>query len=395
MLLSNLDEISEAYLHCLCDDKATESQTLEFKRELPTADERRELQKDVCALANADGGDLVYGIAEAAGAASKVMPLAAGSLDTARRRIAQALDAIEPRLQGLRIHPVQVVGGYVVVVRVPASFDGPHSYRVESAARKFVMRNGTDTTDMSFDQIRSAFDRTATLAERARGFIDERIAAIGRRQTWKPFRTGPICVVVMVPIAGLAGRMTVDIAALNNSYNRFMFEDWPSVSRTMNLDGLVVYPVINDGKGAIAYTQIYRNGAVAALRTGAAQAVDKPIIPSTVITRFYREAVTKAVHGVRAQGFTGPAVLRCAMVNVTGYQLGIGHDNNPSERNIADSDRDALILPDIWISAIEGIEADNEIDALLRPMMDVLWQAFDLERCLEFDLSGNWAPRTR
>ena len=61
MLLSNLDEISEAYLQGLCEDRATESQTLDFKRELPATDERRELQKDVCAFTNADGGDLVYG----------------------------------------------------------------------------------------------------------------------------------------------------------------------------------------------------------------------------------------------------------------------------------------------------------------------------------------------
>ena len=83
------------------------------------------------------------------------------------------------------------------------------------------------------------------------------------------------------------------------------------------------------------------------------------------------------------------------MVNVTGYQLGVGQDNNPWGRNVANSDRDSLILPDTWISAIEGIETDDEIDALLRPMLDVLWQAFDLERCLEFDLSGRWAGRIR
>jgi len=258
-----------------------------------------------------------------------------------------------------------------------------------------VMRNGTDTTDMSFDQIRSAFDRTATLAERARDFIDERINAIGQRRTWKPFTTGPICVVAIVPISGLAGRMTVDIAALNNSYNRFMFDDWSSVSRTMNLDGLVVYPVVSDGKGTIAYTQIYRNGAVMALRTGAAQAFDKPIIPSSTIATFYRDAVTKLVRGVQALGFTGPAVLRCAMVNVTGYQLGVGQSNDPWSLNAADSDRDSLILPETWIGSIEGIETDGVIDSMLRPAMDVLWQAFDLERCLDFDLSGKWAGRAR
>ena len=392
MLLPNLDGIAEAYLQGLCEDKTTESRTLEFKRELPSIDEKRELEKDLCALANADGGDLVYGIAEVAGAASKVMPLSAASLDATRRRIAQAIAGIEPRVQGVQVHPVPVAGGFVVVARVPASFDGPHSYRVEASARRFVMRNGTDTTDMSYDQIRSAFDRTATLAERARQFIDERFNAIGRLQTWRPFHTGPICVVALVPIAGLAGRVSVDIAALSNSYNRFMFDDWGSVSRTMNLDGLVVHPAGAESDGVVAYTQVYRNGAVVALRTGAG-AREKLIIPSTTVTTFYRDAVIKFLAASKALGFTGPAVLRCALVNVTGHKLGVGLTNEPWGLNIANPDRDLLVLPDTWVNAIEGIETSEQADALVLSMMDVLWQAFDLERCLEFDLSGNWAPR--
>jgi hypothetical protein len=395
VLLPNLDQINEAYLQGLCDDKTTESQTLEFKRELPATDEKRELQKDVCALANADGGDIVYGIAEVAGSASKVMPLPTAFLDAARRRIAQALNSIEPRLQGLRVHPVQVTDGFAVIARVPASFDGPHSYRVDSGARKFVMRNGTDTTDMNFDQIRTAFDRTATLAEQAREFIDKRFAAISQRQTWRPFVVGPICAVALVPIAGLAGRLSVDIAALNNSYSGFTFRDWSSVSRTMNLDGLVVYPVGNDGDGVLGYTQIYRNGAVVALRTGAALAFQKKIIPSSMVTGFYRDAIMKAIYGAKALGFTGPAVLKCAMVSVTGYQFGVGRSSDPRARAVAHPDRDSLVLPDTWVSAIEGIETSDQIDALTLPMMDMLWQAFDLERCLEFDVLGKWAPRTQ
>ena len=392
MLLPNLDHVSESYLQSLCDDKCPESQTLEFTLELPSTEKNQELMKDVCALANADGGDLVYGIAEVSGAASKVVPLTSASLDTAKRRIIQVLDNIEPRVQGLRVHPIEVSGGYIVIARVPASFDGPHSYRVESS-RRFVMRNGTSTTDMSFDQIRTAFDRTATLADRAHQFIDKRFNAISRGHTWKPFVTGPICVVALVPIAGLAGRISVDIAALNTSYEEYMFEDWTHVSKTMNLDGLVVYPN-SSADGALAYSQVYRNGAVEGLRTGAVPGSTPPRIPSTVITKFYRDAVDKFVRASRHRGFTGPAVLRCALLSTNGYALAVGQSNDPVGKNVAATDRNDLVLPDVWINAIEGIEKSEQVDAIVRPMMDVLWQAFDVKRCLEFDMAGNWAPRT-
>lgn len=395
MLLPRLDQIGEAYLLGLCDDATMESSTLEFKLELSGIEDKRELHKDLCSLANAAGGDIVVGIAQVAGAASIIMPLSAVSIDSVRRRIAQAIDQVEPRLQGIVVHPVEVAGGFVIVVRVPASFDGPHSYRVDntSGARKFVLRNGSDTTDMNFDQIRTAFDRTATLAERAREFIQQRFDAVARRQTWKPFLQGPIAAVALVPLPGLAGRGTVDIAAINTAYNQFMFPDWHSVNRVMNLDGLVVYMAVKEGDAIPAYTQIYRNGAIVGLRTAAAQVIDKPIIPSSTVTKFYRDAVFKFVRASVTLGFTGPAVLRCVLTNVSGYQLGVGETNDPWGKSLADTDRDLMMLPDIWIDAVEAIETAEQADVFVQPMMDVLWQAFDLERCLEYNLSGKWTPR--
>jgi hypothetical protein len=394
VLLQRLDDISEAYLQGLCSDGTMESQTLDFKLELSKADDKRELHKDLCAFANADGGDLVYGIAQDAGTAAKIVPVNTASVDALRRRIAQAVDGIEPRLQGVRVHEVSVPDGHVVIVRVPASFDGPHSFRVDGGARRFVLRNGTDTTEMNFDQIRTAFDRTASLAERARELIDQRFQAIAQRHTWKPFHPGTIASVALVPIAGLAGRNAVNIAAINNSYNRFMFPEWSSVSRTMNLDGLVVYPATPKEGQLLAYTQVYRNGTIVGLRTAAALATDRPLIPSTVVTAFYRDAAIKFIHASKALDFTGPAVLRCAMTNVAGYQFGIGAMGDPWAKTVADVDRDFLMLPDVWIDSLEAIETAADADALLLPILDVLWQAFDLERCEEYDLSGKWSPRT-
>ena len=129
-----------------------------------------------------------------------------------------------------------------------------------------------------------------------------------------------------------------------------------------------------------------------ALRTGAANS-PALIIPSTVVTSFYRDAITKAINGCKPLGFTGPAVLQCAMFNVNGYRFGIGQTLNTWGPQLADADRKSMVLPDVWIDALEGIATAEHIDALARPMMDVLWQAFGVERCMEFDLSGKWAPR--
>ncbi|TNJ38949.1 ATP-binding protein [Chlorobaculum thiosulfatiphilum] len=109
MLPLSLASINEARLLELCESECQESQTLDFKRELPETIERDksepdknkiELCKDVVAFANADGGHFVYGIQEKAGIANDIVPITTESADAAERRIRHVLDArIEPKIQ--------------------------------------------------------------------------------------------------------------------------------------------------------------------------------------------------------------------------------------------------------------------------------------------------------
>lgn len=395
MLLANLEQLTEAILQKLCDDQCPESYTLDFKREPPGGldKDKQELLKDVCSLANADGGDLVYGIEETSGVAGALMPISGELPDAAKRRLSQILDAgLEPRVQGIRMHHVDVKNGYVLVIRVPASYDGPHCVRVNNM-RRFVMRNGTSTSDLTFDQLRAAFDRTATLSEMARHFIDKRLQLIISRNTSKPIMEGPICVVHLVPLAGLAGRQTVDLRSLHtNGYTQFLGHDWGGGSCTFNLDGLVVHP----GRGLTdkyyAYTHIFRTGAIEAASNGGEKRQVTPggpergVVWSLGMTKFYRNSVETFMHVAKEWGFAGPAVLCFALLHVKDYELGIGN----RFRHPAMPDREHLILPEVWIENLDTAELDN----VVRPMMDMLWQAFGVERCHDFDAgTGEYKPR--
>lgn len=66
MLRERLEDITEATLIALCEEGRDESVTLDFKRQLYTKsdEDKAEIQKDVCAFANSEGGDLVIGITD-------------------------------------------------------------------------------------------------------------------------------------------------------------------------------------------------------------------------------------------------------------------------------------------------------------------------------------------
>ncbi len=320
------------------------------------------------------------------------MPISGELPDAAKRRLSQILDAgLEPRVQSIRIHHVDSNNGYVMGIRVPASYDGPHCVRINNL-RRFVMRNGTSTSDLTFDQLRAAFDRTATLSERARGFIDQRLQLIGRK-TPKPIMEGPICVVHFVPLAGLAGRHMVDLGALYSSgYTQFLDNDWGSGTRTFNLDGLVVHPGGGLTDKHYAYTHIFRTGTIEATSSGGEKRQMVPggnevgMVWASDMTKFYRNSVETFMHAAKKWGFAGPAVLSFALLHVKDYQLSIGG----SYRHSGMPDREHLILPEVWIENLDTADRDN----VVRPMMDMLWQAFGVERCYDFDAgTGEYKPR--
>ena len=399
MLLETLDHVSADFLNKLCDDRCPESDTLDFKRDLPGGldKDKHELLKDVCSLANTDGGDIVYGIEEKSGAASALTPIAGESADAAKRRISQVLDAgLEPRVQGLRLHHVEVAGGYVLVVRVPASFDGPHCVRTNNN-RRFVMRNGTSTTDLTFDQLRAAFDRTATLTERARRFIATRLQLVIDHKSPKPLMSGALLVVHLVPVAGLAGRQTVDLNTLySKDFTLFLGDDWGGGSRTFNLDGLVVHPGGRQDDGYYAYNHIFRTGAMEGVSLGGEKRQVQPGSPERAIvwsldmSKFFHSSVGIFMQSAKRWSFAGPAVLSIAVLHVEGYKLSIGDVFHPFSQAV--SDRSHLVLPEVWIENLDTAD----IDSTVRPLMDMLWQAFGVERCLDFDATtGAYSPRRR
>ena len=386
MTILDFDGINADGLKAICVEGWQESRSLDFKRELPAKDDRgrQEFLKDVCAFANSEGGDLVFGISEIDGEAKEIAPIATEPSDTAIRRLGQVLDAgLEPRIQGVRFRSVEFNDGtYALLVRVPASFDGPHRFAMNNASR-FVMRSGTHTSDLTYEQLRMAFDRTASLAERARNFRAYRLQEIKARRTWKPMRTGPLCVVHILPMAAMTGRSTVDVANLYRDHAKLPFDDWGGASRSINLDGVTSFAASDEGMAA--YTHVFRSGAIEAVRFGG-MTVDpsKKVIPSRTIAEFFRKAIATLIKQSQTMGINGPAIIGVALLFVEGYGFPVS-----KYENLAKTDREHLVLEEVWIEDLESI---GTVDNIARPILNILWQAYGEPECSYYDAEGKWRP---
>ncbi len=379
------EEFSENTIRQLCSDRVSESQTIDFKMSLPsTSDkEKAEFLKDVCAFANAG---IIFGIMESEGSADKIVPITAETSDGAQRRLGQMLDTgIEPRLNGLRFTSVEIDEGYVLRLEITPSFGTPYRYLFNGHS-KFVVRNNTHTTELTYSQIRQAFDQSSSLLMQARADWQRRVEGIMRGETWKPMHDTPLALIRLTPLAGLSGEVGIDVHKAEEDFGGFIFPDWWGGSRTFNLDGLVIYP--SSAEPLAAYTQLYRSGTMETIRNIGHEWREDLIIPSTVISDFIRSAIIKFCSKAPQYKLHGPAIINVALLNAEKYKFGVG--GNSMFPRAFSTDRANIILPEMMIEQLADFENYEDV---AKPLLDILWQAFGIARCLEYDANGEWVSK--
>ncbi len=134
------------------DNSVEESTELEYKRSFAKANLKwkEELAKDISAMANANGGILIYGIAEKAisnGCSIPDFMTPIASTDMTKDQLTQLLSSnISPKIPSIDIHVLQKDDGNIFVVSVPKSTTAHqnkinHLYHIRRNATVEVMED--------------------------------------------------------------------------------------------------------------------------------------------------------------------------------------------------------------------------------------------------------------
>ena len=207
MLAKPIDDVTLADLRALVDNQIPESRRLEFKRDhYGRADrDKREFAADVSAMANAQGGDLIIGIAEQDGAASELVGVDAQSPDALKLAITESLrNSIEPPVPELRVVWIDKCPGVgLIVIRVPRSWRAPHRVTVAKDYRFFI-RDENGRHPMSVDELRQAFLFGKEVESRVRSFRIDRLALLKANEGPLAVATDRPCMVVhVVPLTAI------------------------------------------------------------------------------------------------------------------------------------------------------------------------------------------------
>jgi len=122
---------------------------------------KKEISKDVCAFANADGGILIYGVGE-----HDNLPRAIEFIDTlifSSEWLDQIIHSnIQRKIQGLKIISIlnsKNQNECIFVLKIPRSIDAPHLAKTG----KFHIRRNFHVQEMEEYEIREAYKRTASV----------------------------------------------------------------------------------------------------------------------------------------------------------------------------------------------------------------------------------------
>lgn len=365
--------------------QAAEGQSLELKAQMPAPNDRgkAEFLKDVSAMANAEGGAILFGVNEKSGAAETLSGLLLADPDAEIRRLSQMLESgVEPRLSGVQFNSFKLGDSDVVVVDVPQSFDAPHRYLFNGHS-KFVQRTGTHTSELTYEQLRTAFTRTSARIEKLR---QQWVEHLELKKLWRPMLPGPVCIVRLASLMAADERQVIDPKDAYDHWDKLIFPDWGGGSPSFNYEGLVAYRAGMDEQASLV--QVSRTGAITAYRTARLLIDDRPLIPSVTIGDFIIVAAKKLVGFASLLGMRGSAVLNVGLVRLSGFKLAIkdhyGFDDTPS------ATADEIQMPEFWI---EDLSEVGDIDHLLRPGFDLIWQTFGEAGCPHFNAEGIWSPR--
>ncbi|WP_054943718.1 AlbA family DNA-binding domain-containing protein [Paenibacillus ihuae] len=373
----------------LISNKVPESITLEYKEEGPDPSDagKKEFLADLSAMANTNGGLLIFGIKEAqedgknAGYSEEVTgikdPRNGDPVNV--EQLKQFLDSVirdnlVPRLSGIEYAAIHYDPDRLVfIIDVPRSLQAPHMIIFKNDS-KFFKRTNTGKYQMDVREIREAMLRTHGWKESAEQFREVRIKA---KHIANPSPTYDGT--VLLHVIPLGDRENIDLKGKRQE----MMELFPQITGrdtvTFNLDGLKKHSTSAEEY----YYQIYRNGGMESCEVicyekddNGSWEVDLPLITNTALRHLHHY-----MEFAKSQNITVPFVVFLSVIHMGKALVRVRHiGKQPFAQG-----EDIILFPGVIID-----ENTANLPALMQSTFDILYQACGLESCNVYDSAGNY-----
>ncbi len=404
MLPVNLSDLTPEHIQGLIDSEVAEGLTLEYKQQLPTnqSEEKKEFLFDIAAMANAAGGDLVYGIAERrtednkpTGIPEQLFGIPHSNVQEEIIRLSSYIrDGISPTLTGVVLQSVECKGGVALVIRVPSSWNKPHMVTMGGVDR-FYKRTGATKNPMSVEEIRRAFSQQGELRETITQWREHRTKLTDQGLGPVTLSSEVAMLLHAIPAQAFTPGAFKEAWRLPANEQRSVFVVNGNLNQRYNADGFLCYSGSSEIQSSKvwAYTQLFRSGIV---EYGFSNFCHPPIgqrglsesmIIGQCLERQMVQCYEDAAERFRRQGDIGNVYVGFSLVGIQGKSFFVSL--------LAWSDSDLQIRQNIFASPEVyvdlSIPEERPFEGTLRPLVDTLWQLGGRERT-PFMSDGKWEP---
>ncbi len=395
MINKSLDQINLDDLRQLQANAVAESKTIEYKQKLPTNSDgdKKEFLADISSLANASGGDLIFGITEKGGVPKSIDGVEVENVDEAIGKHENIVrDGIEPRI-AVSTKTIMVSSNkHVFIFRVQSSWLRPHRvvYRRDD---KFYSRHSTGKYALNTAELKIAFTLSQTLTEQIKKFKTERIAQVYENDLPLQLYKGAKIVLHLIPVEAFSPNCRIDLKSIINDHRKLRPIYSMGWNFRINLEGVLSYSITPDNI-SYSYVQLYRNGIFEAVESSILNvelvaAEHSKVIPSKCYEQELLHSLQEYLSIAKELEVSMPIVIFLTLIGVKGWKM--SSDWNRFSGNYMPTliDREILQLPETLVE-----EYDTKPQDILRPMFDLVWNACGYERSANFDETGNWVTQT-
>lgn len=378
-----LELIDEEDLQSLVRDNVNELKTLEFKSYLNvnSDNDKKEFLFDVSSFANANGGDLIYGIREYKGQAGELEGIEIENVDAEVLRLENIIrDGIEPRIPRLEIKSIPLANGKVVfILRIGKSWSSPHWVKFKGSY-KFYSRNSAGKYLLDLSELRSSFNLYDSKIDRLRSFRSDRLSKIISGDTPCPLDGTAKIVLHILPLNAYDPGFAIDIRQPKGRIDWWAPLDAYGFSRIQyNFDGLFTNSKLN------SYLQLFRNGCIETVNVSLLNDSNgQRLLYGGPFEKQIIEILSQMINILKHYSINPPIFIMLSLLGIKGYD--IATDGGLGRR----IDRREFIQSDLLPSEVMIDNLNFNSAEVMKPIFDVIWNAAGWPGSPYYDEQGNW-----